>query len=428
MFLPRRRVDARPGAWSTGTAMKRPPLLLIGVAVVALGIYWYARPSPAGKGSVLFEVKKGEFTAKLSELGELRALRSATILAEKDAPIAYLVPEGTSVKEGDVLVRFDPTQSRGALTAGDIELAAAQADLKHAREDLEAQRQKLLAERARLAAEVELAQMERDGLARLLDKGFVARTELEKATIRLRQAQTALDRSEKGLRPELQALEANVEQKRAGVAKAKNLIDKAKGELGKTELRAPQPGFVIYAKAREGSGERIHLGMMAFAGQPLITLPDITTMVVDTEVNEIDIGKVTVGAPVEVRIDAYGDAVFHGTVHEIGMIGRQKRVRLGAESTIKVFDVTAQIQESDARLKPGLTALVGILVDQQHDVLAIPLPAIVPREKGHVVYVQSLGALRERAVVLGPSNDRQVVVKEGLQPGDRVLLNPSVAR
>lgn len=406
--------------------MKRLPLALVGVGLLAVGVYWYARPSPADRGSLLVEVRKSEFTVKLSVLGELRALQSATILAEKDAPISYLVPEGTTVKRGDVLVRFDPTQSEGALAAGDIELAAAQADLRRAREDLEAQRQRLLGERARLAAEVELAKLERDGLVGLVEKGFVARNVVEKAEIRLKQAETALERAQSGLRPELQALEAAVDRQKASVARARNLIEKAKTELAKTELRAPQPGFVIYAKTKEGrSGERIHLGMMAFAGQPLIDLPDISTMVVDTEVNEIDIGKVSVGAPVEVRVDAYGDAVFHGTVREVGIVGRLKRSRPGVESKVKVFDVVARIQESDLRLKPGLTALVEILVDRQHDVLSVPLVAVVPRGKGHVVYVPSFGGFTERAVVLGPSNDRQVVVKDGLRPGERVVLNPS---
>ncbi len=405
--------------------MKRPVLMIFGASLLAVGVYWYARSAPAGKGPLLFEVRKSDFTIKISELGELRALESVTILAEKDAPVAYLVPEGTTVKRGDVLVRFDPTQHEVALAASKVELAAAEADLRRAKEDLEAQRQKLLGERARLEAEVELAEVERGMLPELVEKGFVARSALEKATIRLKQAQIASQRAESGLRPELQALEATVDRQKASVARARNLIAKAQTELAKTELRAPQAGFVIYARTKEGSSaERIHLGMMAFAGQPLIHLPNISTMVVDTEVNEIDIGKVNVGAPVEVRLDAYPGAIFHGQVREIGTVGRLKRARPGVESKTKVFDVTGQIQESDPRLKPGLTAIVEILVDRQPDVLTVPLPAVVPRGQGHVVYVTNGGKFEERTVVLGPSNERHVVVRQGLRPGERVLLSP----
>jgi len=478
-------------SFSRTTGMRRLWVVIPVAGLLGTGIYLHARSAPDVKTPLLFEVKKSDLIIKLTELGELRALDSVTILAQKDGPISYLVPEGTTARPGDVLVRFDPTQYKVALTASRVDLQGAEAEFRMAEKDLEAQTLKLAAEIARLDAEVRLAQVELDDqkrkplpedlekarlelekakaahdvaekkrgvLPELVEKGFITRStldeaevnylagkvnlqvaqstfekvlagakpeELEKATIKLRQARFAFEKAQSGARPQEQAFEAAIERQKSNVERAKNLIEKAASELAKTELRAPQAGLVIYAKAKEeSSAERVHLGMMVFAGQPLIYLPNISTMVVDTEVNEIDIGKMKKGGPVEIKLEAYSGALFHGRVFEIATVGRLKRARSGVESKIKVFDVTVQIDEKDSRLKPGLTATVDFIADRQQDVLTIPLSAVTTRGERQSVYVAKGGRFEERHVVLGPSNEQYVAVREGLREGERVMLGP----
>src|SRR6266508_2005779 len=91
-------------------AVKRFMVVIPAVALLGTAFYWYAPSAPEVKASALFEVKKGDFTMKITELGELRALESVTVSAQKDLPIIYLVPEGVEVKKGDVLVRLDPSK------------------------------------------------------------------------------------------------------------------------------------------------------------------------------------------------------------------------------------------------------------------------------------------------------------------------------
>jgi len=86
-----------------------------------------------------------------------------------------------------------------------------------------------------------------------------------------------------------------------------------------------------------------------------------------------------------------------------------------------------KIEEQDPRLKPGLTATLDIITDQQADVLAIPLAAVVVRGREHVVFVANAGTLTERKVVLGPSNEQSVIVAKGLRPGEQVALVPPPA-
>jgi multidrug efflux pump subunit AcrA (membrane-fusion protein) len=145
-------------------------------------------------------------------------------------------------------------------------------------------------------------------------------------------------------------------------------------------------------------------------------------MVADTEVNEIDIGKVTVGGPVEVRLEAYPRAIFHGNILKIGSLAKLRQSRTGNATGIKVFDVTVKIEERDSRLKPGLTATLDIIVDRQEDVISVPLPTVVSRRGEHFVFVANGGKIEERKVVLGPSNEQSIVVQKGLRPGEQLIL------
>ena len=223
---------------------------------------------------------------------------------------------------------------------------------------------------------------------------------------------------------QIQSFEASVVRQQAGVQRAKALIKKAEAKKSKGEAYAPRDGLVVYAH-QEGKGVsgEIQLGMIPFQGQALIYLPDLSEMVVDTNINEFDIGKIKVGGLAEVRPQAYPGAVFNGKVMKIGSLAKRKRSASGAATAVKVFAVKVKIAESDPRLKPGLTATVDFVTDRREDVITLPLMAVFERANGHGVLVAGDdGIVSERKVVLGPSNDSNVVVMKGLNPGDQVVL------
>jgi HlyD family secretion protein len=191
-----------------------------------------------------------------------------------------------------------------------------------------------------------------------------------------------------------------------------------------TELRAPRAGLVIYAKKGGAkSAERIQPGTMVFRGSHLVYLPDVSNMVVDTEVNEIDIRNVKVGGRADVRLEAYPGETFHGEVLEISYLAKLKRSNSGAATGIKVFDVVVKLEEKDPRLKPGLTAALDVIIDHYEDVISVPLSAVRSQSGRHTVFVSNAGKIEARKVVLGPSNQDRVIVKEGLRPGEQVVLS-----
>jgi RND family efflux transporter MFP subunit len=442
------------------------------------------------KAGDVFEVRRGQFVAKITEPGELRALDSVTVSALKDLAIIYLIPEGTTVAKGDVLVRFDPGKYEAQLDEANAALAVSEADLLKAETDVEAQKQRLQSEVARFQMEARYAQLDLDDLKKrplpndqaqvkmevrraqlasqnaeakrkalpaLVQKGFItpdtltdaelraleARTvlqaaqfnlervmagatpaELERAQIRLEEATFALNKAQSGMDSQVQSFGASVAREKANIQRSKKLILTAETKLKVQEIKAPREGLVVYAKASDKSNDKVSLGMVAYEGQTILYLPNLSTIVADTEVNEVDIGKVQVGGPVDLEFDSFPGAVLHGTVMKIGSLAKMKQTPTGASAGIKVFDVTVKIEDKDDRLRPGLTATVGIIVEHRDNVLSVPVSAVLARNGGQEVLVANGRRVEARKVVLGPSNDHHVVVEEGLRDGERVLVNP----
>jgi HlyD family secretion protein len=141
-------------------------------------------------------------------------------------------------------------------------------------------------------------------------------------------------------------------------------------------------------------------------------------MVVETRVRETDIHKVEKNQKVAVRVEAYPDLKLTGAVTLVGTLAQEEKERRGA----KFFGVTVQVNESEPRLRPGMTARVEIQVEERPRALYVPLEAVFERGGRTVAYVASGGRPRMREVVLGPSNQDFVVVERGLRKDERVCL------
>jgi len=489
--IERRLRPVRERLAGAGVVLRPRHWAAIATALGLIAVYFSLGSGVQLKAEDLFEVRRGEFVAKIREPGELRALESATISAAKDLTIIYLIPEGTYAKKGDVLARFDPGKYEGQYEEAVAALNVSEADLHKAETDLEAQRHRLQSEIARFETEVRFAQLDLDDLKKrplpselaqaqmevrraqlafenaeakrkllpaLVEKGYITRetledaelkaleaktglqaahfnlqrvkagatpAELERANVRLEQAQFALDKAKRGMASQLESYEANVEREKANIARANQLIRTAETRLKVKEITAPRDGVVVYARASENKGnEKIQLGMIPYEGQPILYLPDPSTIVADTEVNEVDIGKVQVGGPTELQLDSLPGVTFRGTVLKIGSLARMKLTPAGTPSGIKVFDVTVKIDDKDERIRPGLSATVGIIVERRDNVLSVPLSAVLARKGGQAVLVANGRRIEERTLVLGSSNEHHVVVEEGLREGERVLVNP----
>lgn len=434
-------------------------------------------------------VKRGTLSISITESGTLQALQSVTLASEINsnrAKIVKIAPEGSYVKEGDLVIEFDKTPFDEELRKLRHEINQAQAAIVEATENLKLQKAKndtdLKEAQANIvAAEAELKNiLEGEGIIKLrelemeeerdraaleqaqqnvldlqdmLTSGFITQNELKKAELHLQEAEstytftkqkrqifidftrpTQIEKARRKSRESQERLqqlnevaeylvslqEANLRKEQARLQGLQEKYQNALKELQKTSIFAPIPGLVIYNEIPSaGKTRKIQVGDAVWSHQGLISLPDISRMLVDTQVREVDIHHIELEQEVRVQVDAYPDKEFSGRVHLIGSLAKSDR---NLPAGTKYFQVQILLEESDPRLRPGMTARVEILVDRFDDVIYVPLEGVFEKdEQKHCYVVKGKGA-EERQVQTGKFNDDFIVLKEGLSEGEQIYL------
>jgi HlyD family secretion protein len=153
----------------------------------------------------------------------------------------------------------------------------------------------------------------------------------------------------------------------------------------------------------------------------LLSLPNLNQMQVKTAVHESVVDQIERGLSASVRLDAFADRVYRGSVRSVAVLPDPGGY---LSSDTKVYETVVTIDEDVEQLKPGMTAVVEIHVDRLDDVISIPVQAIVQVQKESWCYVEQQGLPVRRPLRLGRSNDKFVHIVEGLEEGERVVLNP----
>jgi len=389
---------ARYGTRNAWVATGTTAVLLLAVA------FWAIGSTSAGSRVPTTRVRREPVTIKVVESGDLRAKDQVTVSAINDKQILWLCPEGKYVHAGDTLVVFESAKYVISTDEAHSAFLVAKAQLEQKLNDLEAQKSKEEAARQRY-----------ESLPELEKKGFVMDSEVQQAKLAWQELQSTTRSSQ----AEVKAAQANVDR-------AQNAADQEMRKLKEGVMLAPRAGLVVYATSgTPEDSKKISVGMVPFQGQDLMYLPDVSSMLVDTEVGEIDLAKVRVGEPAAVMLDAYPGVQFKGEVVTVANLAKRKINRTSGKQTgAKVFDVTVRVVANDPRLKPGLSATVEILCNQYPEALTVPLEAVFYDENEKpFVYVRKHGRVEEKPVSIADSNDRVAVVKN-LGLNDEVLLAP----
>jgi RND family efflux transporter MFP subunit len=377
------------------------------VAPVAIVIFWVGSNFLASEDDGLeirrAKVKRGPIAIKIVESGELRAQDQATVSAVGDKQIRWLVPEGKWVEEGDTLVRFESEKYEIARGEGQSDVLLAKADLAKALSELEAQQM-----------QEGLIRKNYEILPPLAKKGFIMEYEVEEARLKYIEAKS-----------KTRSLQAAAQAARANVVRAERALGQRERKLRQGAALAPRAGLVVYATfGDEENRKKIGVGMTPLEGMDLLYLPDVSSMLVDIQVSEVDLARLKAGLPVEIRLDAYPDDVFKGEIQTISDLAKPKfNLMTGKFGGAKIFDVTIRMLERDLRLKPGLTATADIIAHEYEDALYIPIEGVFLDDQSQpFVYVKQRGKITPRPVVIGDSNERIVVIEEGLQEDEEILL------
>ena len=404
--------------------------------------------------------------------------------------IIDLIADGFFVEPGQILVRLDPTpfeekldklkmqvkeienyihsleislewesiQAEHKNRTAHLELESAQLELekiKHGDGPQEMSRLKAAMQKAWLKFE-ELNHYSND-LKELEAQGFLNNAEVKQAHKRLIEEQEAHEMAKqqydsyvqhvypmqvkKGETSLKRAQVLQEEMAKSGIyniEKSKSLIEQAKQtledlmmqlrdaehELALTEIVAPTQGMVVLRDEYRGSQKRKpRVGDVLVKNQPLIDLPDLKSMIIKTRVREVDLYKIAIGKKATIGVDAYPQLLFKGTITSIGVLALTDMGRAADE---KYFEVRISLDESDTRLRPGMTTRATIEAQEAQNVITIPLHSVFNENNQSYCYILNpKKGYEKRHISLGISNDQLIEVTDGLQEGECIcLLNP----
>ena len=396
--------------------------IVAGLVVLVASIAWMKWPSAASaaEASLTAPVKLGDFRVVVTTTGELRATKFVQVTGPAAAQsvnvyqtkIASIVPEGSLVKEGDIIAELDKQPVAARIAEVTLNLQKAQADFTTAQLDSALN----LAQSREDVRNAEFA-LEEKKLAREQAK-YEAPTLKRQAEIDYEKAQRALEQSKRNLLTKTKQAMAKMSSVGADLGRQENNLKNLQLVRDNFSVRAPTPGMVIYV--REWSGKKKGVGSMWNAWESTVaTLPDLTQMESDTYVNEVDVRKLALGQKVEISLDADPTKRLAGTVTHIANVGEQR-----PNQDSKVFEVKIEIAVPDTTLRPGMTTANAIVTATIPKVLSVPLEAVTNEGGYSYVFKKSGRGMVRQMVETGAMNDNEIVVKRGVSVGELVMLAP----
>jgi len=395
---------------------RRRWLLLLLVPLAALG-WWAASSRGALDGVQWAEVERGDLVLTADVEGTLSAVRRSLIGPPQvrgywEYKISFMAPEGQQVTAGTPVLTFDST---------DLEqrLIRQQAESEEAAKQIEKTSKNLTL--VRLQDELRLAEAEaRLRKARLkVDRpgDLSSAKELETARLDLALAEMEVSYLKQRFASSRESADAQLAALRDQKRRADQRIEELTTAIADMTRKAPADGTVIYVEGWQGEKKKV--GESVWRGENPIELSDLAEMKGEGMVDEADAGKLALGLPVTLRLDAHPDVEFQGRVSSIWTTVRSKSWR----SPLKVARLEVALAGTDTqRMRPGMRFRGKMETERVADTLTVPVESVFLGPDGPMVYRSSLFGLRRVPVTLGRRSQDRVEGLDGLSEGQRVSL------
>jgi multidrug efflux pump subunit AcrA (membrane-fusion protein) len=400
-------------------------LILLAIVSLSLVIYAARRAWPGGDAKLsplTLRLEPRDYELKISANGELQSAQSMTI-AVPPAPvdrlrIASVAADGTHVKKGDVVVEFDPAELdlRVLETKSDLEAAIQKIN----KGGLGSEMEKGDVIKDKKLAELELAKINeflprdeqiysrREIIEGQLDQAYTSQ-KIVFADARLVLKGKAYSLDEAILMLERQQADTRID-----------MTEKARASL---KLLAPADGIIVYNDPGFFfGGYTLMPGRSVWIGMTLFSLVNPETMEARCYVLEKDAGELRVDQSASVSLDPFPGLEFTGKVKSIDKIARP----IDRDSPVKYFQTIVALDSAQPGItKPGIKLKASISAGSQSNVIVVPRSAVLNKDSAFLVFVEAgPGRFEESLVTLGRGDHIQVVVTDGLQPGQILALNP----
>lgn len=375
---------------------KKPILFLLVIGVIAVIIFFNLQSQREKSIRVTVEkVHREDLVSVISASGEVKPKKNVNISSQIAGRVIKIwVEEGQQVKEGDILLKLESTQYEANADRDRAQIQSLRADLIRA--EAVKNRDEGFYERQK----------------KLFDAKLISTETLESAKANYEISKANYD--------------AIVFQIRQAQASLQSTLD----ILKKTEYYAPIGGIITSLRVEEG--ETALVGTMNNPGTVLMTIADLSVMEVEVEVDETDVVGVKIGQASDVKIDAYPDETISGTVTEIGSSALQT---ISAADESRDFKVVVTLENPPPDLKPGLSASADIVIAEKEGVLAVPISALVLREKSpdstnternqeEGIYIVQDSRVKFVPIKKGIMGELMIEIQSGLEEGQDVVVGP----
>ncbi len=386
--LNRLRIDRSSGEFLPAGRRRRlwlPLIILLGLGLAA-ALYLWGPLSPAQEVSVAMVAKvyPAQAYTVLNASGYVVAQRKAAVSSKSTGRLAYLgVEEGSRVKKGQVMASLENEDLIAARDQARAQIREAEAGLSSAQ------------------AELIDAELQYKRYKTLVRQDLVSRQDFDMSEARYKKAK------------------AGVASAQAHIRTARAKLEEAEAALGYSYIRSPFDGVVTTKYADVGEVVA-PFGAAANARAAVVTLADLNSLMVEADVAESNLDKVSQGQPCEISLDAIPDRRFAGEVHMI--VPTADRAKATVLTKVKFL-------EKDDRILPEMSAKVAFLSrslgpGENQPRLAVPKAVLTERRGRTVAFVLDGGEVRETPVTRGPDMGELVEILAGLKEGDRVVVNP----
>lgn len=432
---------------------------------LAAGAFYYTNPlakwfGPATTAARIptAHPKRGNLLVTVTEEGNIESASNVDIKCEVagGSTILWIIPDGTRVQAGDELVRLDSStiedgisqqkilweKAKAAVVESEKSFSAAKIAVQEYLEGTFVKELQLADANIVIAMEnLRSAENQLQHTERMARKGYVTSLQrdaqafaVERAKLELEAQKTARDVLVRFTKPKMveelesarDTAEALMRSNQAAYDLENGRLDRMNVQLEKCTVTAPQDGMVVYAndsggRSRFGSqqGPEVAEGATVRERQSMIRLPDLTRMQVKVNVHESKVQSLRVGMRAHIK---WQDRDLQGQV--ISIANQAEPFNFFAPNSKEYATIVAIDGAVPSELKPGMSAIVEILVANLADVLTVPLNAIMETPQGIYCWVETAAGAERRDVTLGLASNTAVEIKSGLNETDSVVLNP----
>ena len=406
----------RPRARVSGLALRAAAILAAAGWLAACGGASRAGGADGSGAGTAVEAARMSLQFTVPAAGTLEATKASPIAVPQvptgSMKVKQVIPEGSIVQAGDVVLVFDDTQLN-------IELDNHKASFRSADRRIDRTQVQSTIESGSIDVMKEVAELERDNADafEILDRDIFSKLEILEAQVKKTEAHETILFADASLL--LRGQYYDIEERILDVERTevRGKIGRVETSLGNLVLKAPIGGLIVYKKNWRGT--IVAVGDSLWPGNVVLSIVDPASTALNAFVVEKDAAGVVADATATVVIDARPERAFSGRVKNVSEVSRP----IERNSPVQYTEVRILLEDGDPELlKPGMKGEARIVTGEVSDAVVVPRSALRGDAERPFVLVETAGAPERREVTLGPGDHVLVSIKDGLTGGERVLL------